>query len=135
MSEGNIEVCRRVFDAFGNRREVEGALDHIDPEVELRSAIVGGAEGRVFHGHDGLRAWMAESDATWSELRVETNELHELGDGRVLIIGHIHATGRESGLEIDAPVAWLYELRDGKILHTRGYLDLEEARRDAGLAG
>ena len=53
------------------------------------------------------RQWMAESDAAFEELRPLENEYRDLGD-RVLALGRFHARGRESGLEIDSPIAWIY---------------------------
>ena len=133
VSEENVEICRRAFDAFGTRREVEVGLAYVDPEVELRSAIVSGAEGSAFHGHKGVRAWMAESIATWEDMRLEAEEFRDLGD-TVLMIGRLYARGRTSGVEIESPIAWLTTLRAGKIIESRGFLDPEEALRAAGLS-
>ena len=128
-----MEVCRRAFDAFGTRRDTEAGLRYIDPEIELRSAIVGGAEGNMYRGHEGVRRWMAESDATWAELRLEAEEFRDLGDD-VLMIGRLHARGRESGVEIESPVGWLSTVRAGKIVRSWGYLDPQEALTAAGLS-
>jgi ketosteroid isomerase-like protein len=132
MSRENVEVCLRAFEAIV-RRDTEAALPHIDPEVELQSAIVGGAEGRSFRGHEGVSRWTAESEAIWAELRLDTEEIRDLGD-QVLIIGRLHATGRESGIEIDSPIAWLSTVRDGRIVRSCGYLDPQDALEAAGLS-
>jgi ketosteroid isomerase-like protein len=133
MSQENVEACRRAFDALGTRRDTEAGLRYIDPEVELRSAIVGGAEGNTYRGHEGVRRWMAESDATWAELRLEAEEYRDLGDD-VLMIGRLVARGRESGVEIESPIAWLSTVRAGRIVRSRGYLDPREALDAAGLS-
>ena len=122
MSEENVEIARKVADAL-NRRDVEAILAYANPEIELHSAIIGGAEGNTYRGHDGVRQWMAESIATFAELR-----------GDVLTIGRVYARGRESGVEIDSPMAWLTTFRDGKIVLTRGYLNVREALEAAGLS-
>lgn len=132
MSQENVEACRRAFDALGTRRDTEAGLPYIDPEIELRSAIIGGAEGTIYRGHDGVRMWMAESDVTWAELRLEADEFRDLGED-VLMIGRLHAKGRESGVEIESPIAWLSTLRAGRIVRSRGYLDPQEALKAAGL--
>ena len=97
MSQENVEACRRAFDALGNRRDTEAGLPYIDPEIELRSAIIGGAEGTIYRGHDGVRMWMAESDVTWAELRLEADEFRDLGED-VLMIGRLHAKGVRAAL-------------------------------------
>ena len=113
MFAGRFEVL--------NRRDIEAALPYIDPEVELHSTIIGGAEGNTYRGHEGLRRWMAESDASFAELRGEVEEWRDLGDD-VLQIGRVHARGRESAVELDSPMAWLVTLRGGRIVRARGYL-------------
>ncbi len=37
-------------------------------------------------------------------------------------------------MEIDSAIAWLYTLRDGKIVLARGYLDVQQALEAAGLS-
>jgi uncharacterized protein len=132
MSQENVELCQGVMEAFGARRDIEAGLPYIDPEIELRSAIVGGAEGNTYRGHGGIREWMAESDAIWAELRLKTEEFRDLGD-EVLIIGHLHARARESGIEIDSPIAWLATVRAGRIVRMQGFLDPRKALEAAGL--
>jgi uncharacterized protein len=132
MSQENVEVVREALDAV-NRRDTEAGLSYIDPEAELQSAIIGGAEGNTYRGHEGIRDWMAESDATFEELRVEPEEVRDLGDD-VLLIGRLYARGRESGVEVDSATAWLFTLHDGKIMRARGYLNPEEALEAAGLS-
>ena len=134
MSQENVEVCKRVFEALGVRRDTEAGLRYIDPEAELHSAIIGGAEGNTYRGHDGVRKWMAESDAAFEELRPLEPEYRDLGD-RVLMLGHFHARGRESGLEIDSPIVWIYTLRGGKLVRAEGFLSWAEALEAAGLEG
>ena len=68
MSQENVEVCKRLFEAVAIR-DTEASLQYIDPKTELHSAIIGGAEGNVYHGHEGFRQRMAESDAAFEELR------------------------------------------------------------------
>ena len=133
MSQENVEVCKRAFEALGVRRETDAALPYIDPEVELRSAIIGGAEGNAYRGYEGVREWMGESDAAFGELRLEPEEWRDTGDD-VLLLGRLHARGRESGVEIDSAIAWLLTLRGGKIVRMRGYLNPPEALKAAGLS-
>jgi ketosteroid isomerase-like protein len=132
MSQENVEVCKRAFEALGVRRDAEASLPYVDPDVEFRSAIIGGAEGNIFRGHEGVREWIAESDATFAELRLEPEEWRDLGDN-VLLIGRLRARGRESGVEIDSAIAWLSTVRGGRVVHSVGYLNPQEALEAAGL--
>src|SRR5256885_14144543 len=106
MPQENLAIVRRALEAT-NRGDMEEALTYIDPDGELHSAIIGGAEGRVYRGHDGLRRWYAETEAIFEELTTELTEFQDLGD-RVVGLGHIHAQGRESGVELDSATGWLF---------------------------
>jgi uncharacterized protein len=131
MSQENVEVARKILDAV-NRRDAEAMLPYADPEIDLQSPIIGGVEGNTYHGHQGVRDWIAETDAAFEELRFEPEEFRDLGDD-VLIIGRLHARGRESGVEIDSPSAWLGTFRDGKGVRGRGFLSIQEALEAASL--
>src|SRR4051794_3465743 len=125
MSQENVEIVRRGFE-HANRRDVDGFLTYLDPEFELRSAVVGGAEGNVYRGPDGVRQWLANLDETFEELINEPIELRDLGD-RVLAFGRIRARGRESGLNLDSPTGWVFTLRDGKLVAAEGFMSRAEA--------
>ena len=131
MSEENLDLVRRAMEAFP-RGVVEEMLSFLDPELEWHSAIVGGAEGNVYRGHDGFRRWYADSFESFDELRNEWIEFRDLGD-RVLALGRVQARGRESGVEIDSPMGWVVTVRDGKILKAEGFLDPAKALEAAGL--
>ena len=131
MSEENIEVVRRSVEAV-NQGDIEKVLSLTDPDAELHSAIVGGAEGSVFRGHDGFRDWFAQSTASFEELTTELTEFRDVGD-RVIAFGNIHARGRESGLELDSETGWVFTVRDGRVLCAKGFLSREQALEAAGL--
>src|SRR6185503_9629086 len=105
MSQENVEVVQRTYEAF-NRGDLEEMLSYVDPEIELHSAIVGGAEGNVYRGHGGFRRWFADSFESFEDITSVYSEFRDLGD-RVFAFGHVHARGRESGVELDSPIAWV----------------------------
>ena len=133
MSEENVEVCKRLAEAI-TRRDTEAAIKYIHPQVEFHSAIIGGAEGNAYQGHEGFRQWLAESFAAFEELRpLGPQEYRDLGD-RVLTVGHFHARGRESGVEIDSPIGWVFTMRGGKVVGAEGFLSRTETFEAAGLS-
>ncbi len=132
MSQENVEIVRQSLEAYASG-EIEEMLAHVDPEGELHSAIIGGAEAKVFRGHDGFRRWFAETRESFEELRTDLTEYRDLGD-RIVAFGHIHARGRGSGLEIDSPTGWLFTVRRGKVVRAEGFLSRSEALEAAGLS-
>jgi ketosteroid isomerase-like protein len=131
MSQGNVDLVRGALEAFP-RGDLEEMLSYLDPEVEWRSAIVGGAEGNVYRGHEGFRRWFADSFESFEELRNEWSEFRDLGD-RVLAFGHVTARGRESGVEVDSPMGWVFTLRRGKTVKAEGFLSRAKALEAAGV--
>ena len=132
MSQENVEIVRQSLEAYA-AGDMEEMLSYVDPEGELHSAIIGGAEGKVFRGHDGFRRWYAESMESFEELRTELTEYRDLGD-RIVAFGHIHARGRGSGLEVDSPTGWLFTVQRGKVVKAEGFLNRAEVLEAAGLS-
>jgi len=131
MTQQNVEVVQRTYEAF-NQRDLEEMLSYVDPEIELHSAIVGGAEANVYRGHAGFRRWFADSFESFEDITSVYSEFRDLGD-RVFAFGHVHARGRESGVELDSPIAWVFALRSGKLIKAEGFLSREAALEAAGL--
>jgi ketosteroid isomerase-like protein len=132
VSRETIEIVIRTVEAI-NRGDVDEAISYLDEDYELHSAIIGGAAGAIYRGHDGARRWFADTQETFDELRTDPSEFRDLGD-RVLMFGQIHARGRESGLELDSPTGWVLALRDGKIVKAEGFMSWAEALLAAGLS-
>ena len=118
-----------MVEAF-NRGDVEGILAYAAPEVEMVEAPdYPGAETR--HGHAGVRETLTSWAQVWGELTVEVDELIEVDEEQILTIGRQHARGGSGGVELEAPVAALYRVRDGRITTMRFFLDVDEARAAA----
>jgi ketosteroid isomerase-like protein len=129
---GNVEVVRRFVEAIPRdvEEDVEEMLSYVDLEGELHSAIVGGAEGNVYRGHEGFRRWVADSFDSFEGVTNEWSEFRDLGI-RVLALGHVRARGRGSGMELDSPMGWVFTVRRGKVVKAEGFLRQAEALKAA----
>jgi ketosteroid isomerase-like protein len=132
MSEENVERVRAALEAY-HRGDVDEALTYIDRESELRSAIIGGAEGNVYRGHKGYRHWYTQTFERFERARIDVTEWRDIGD-RVVLLGRLRATVRESGARIDTPTGWVFTLRDGMVVKQEGFLSHSEALEAAGLS-
>jgi ketosteroid isomerase-like protein len=128
MGLSNIEVVQRALAAFESTgfADIEPFVEWVTEDVELRSAIVGGAEGNVYCGHDGIRAWARQVSDALDELHLIAEDFREVG-GFVVGLGHVKARGGASGLELDVPSGWVVEVRDGRVARMHGYLDHDSA--------
>jgi ketosteroid isomerase-like protein len=133
MSKENVEVVKSFFTAFAERDQAAAAAV-LDPDVEIRPAIVGGPEGVVYRGPEGNRRFWHDIDAAWKEFRIEAEEFRDLGE-RVLVLGRAFARGQGSGIALDEPAAWLAALFERRIVEFRSFSHQEEALKAAGLPG
>ncbi len=133
MPQENVEVLKRAFDAI-NRRDAEGLLAELDPEVEWHSAILMAMGGKqtVYRGHEGVREWLRDLYETLSEFQAEYPEIRDLGD-RAVAIGRVRARGAGSEAEIESPHGTVVDFRAGKGIRIRTYMDPKEALEAAGL--
>jgi ketosteroid isomerase-like protein len=132
MSRGNVEIAKRVIDAF-NRRNLDAYDDLFTPDFEWFPAFPGTVEGDGYLGREGTERYLEEISDTWGEFRAIAEEYRDLGD-RVLLLGRFEGRGKGSGVPVDAQLGTLYDFRDGKMLRSRVYLDHGEALRAAGLS-
>jgi ketosteroid isomerase-like protein len=134
MSQDNVEAFKRGLEA-GNRGDVDGLLDELHPEIEWHSAmhaLMGGQE-TVFRGHDGVRRMLGDLYETFAEVRFEISEYRDVGDG-VVAIGRQYTRGKASGVESQAPIAFVTKTKDGKTISLRAYRDREGPLAAAGLS-
>ena len=129
MPSENVEIARAAFDAW-NRGDLDAWVEAFDADAEfypLRAQL----EGRSYRGHDGVRRFIGELKEDWEEVRFEIEEMLDLGE-RGVGSGRFRARGRASGVELDVPLGWIGEVRNGKIVYARFFSDPAEALEAAG---
>jgi ketosteroid isomerase-like protein len=131
MSQENVEIVKRLLDAI-NRRDRNVVDEFATPDAEFVPALEGSVEGQAYRGREGWESYLAEIEETWEELRIFGDQFRDLDD-RVIVLGGAEGRGRGSGVPVATPFAMILELRDGKILRSRSFLDHGEALRAAGL--
>ena len=94
-------------------------------------ALLGG-EQTVFRGHDGVREMLRDLNEAFSEIHIEISEIQDLGD-RLVAIGRNRARGRGSGAQTETPFALVTEVKNGRTISVRGYLDPKQALEAVGL--
>jgi ketosteroid isomerase-like protein len=88
------------------------------------------AERHPYEGHDGLRAYLADLDRDWDEFDISLTEVRT-GERHLVALGRVYA--RAGGAIADGPVAFVFELRDGRVCWARTFRDRSAALRHAGL--
>jgi ketosteroid isomerase-like protein len=131
MSEENVEIVRRVYEAAA-RRDPATVLALYDPEVELdpsRLQAVGlSSIGGVYHGHDGLRSFFREWHEAWEGIEYDYDELIDAGERVISVV-----TRHGSGSEVDWPLALVWTIRKGKVIRVVWFPTRDEALEAAGM--
>ena len=118
-----------------NARDAEASLEIWDPECEWHPFLAAEVEGaRAYHGHDGIRQWFRDIDEMFSAVEWRVEEIRDLGDDRVVVLGGLDARGRGSDVEVSSEIGQLFELREGKVVRGWAYASHEQALRAAGVA-
>ena len=80
-------------------------------------------------GHPSMRRSWYELRETWDGLRLDPNDVFEVGDGRYVVDLRLWGKGKRSGVEVDQRFAMLYAVRpeDGKVVRAQLLPDLAVA--------
>jgi ketosteroid isomerase-like protein len=133
LAEENIQIVRKVFDAFV-RRDVEAALDVMSSDVEFSAPATQALVDRhvSYEGHDGIRDYFKDVARAWTTLDVFLHEYHEVGDDRILVIGRVRGRGTAKHI-VDGPAQWAWRIENEKIVWGHIFTDREEAVKSIGL--
>jgi ketosteroid isomerase-like protein len=87
---------------------------------------------RVLSGVQGLEMFVEAVEQDFSEFRYEADEVEEMGDDQVLVLGRIVARARATGMPLSGRFGHVWTIRDGRASHVEAHRDHDEARRAAG---
>jgi ketosteroid isomerase-like protein len=123
MSQENVEVVRRMYEAF-HGGDAEGAVAFFDPEVVVDASR--GVDGGIGHGREELSATISGWVSTFDEWREEIEEMRDLGT-QVYVASTQRGRGKGSGVEVVNRYGMLYEVHGDKITRLTLYRDPAEA--------
>ena len=124
MSQEKRELLRPVLAGWAEGNFWGGA-ELMAPDVTFRAAP---PANFVAHGREEAARQMLDLLAHWSDYRIEAEELQDLGEDSVLVVGRQRGTGKLSGAEVDYPIFVVWKFRENEVIGV--YL---EGTRDAAL--
>jgi ketosteroid isomerase-like protein len=132
VSEENVEAVRRSLDGW-NRGDADAWLQAAHPEIEFSSEILKRLEGdeTVLRSPAELRRFWDEWHSVWN-LAIDVSDIRDLGD-TVVALGRIRARGKASGIDLEGPVAYVFEFDGSLARKVRAYLDQSQALEAVGL--
>ena len=124
MSEANVEALERGYEAL-NRGDLSLVLELLVAEIEWHepapSPDAGSHTGRESFERF-FRGWLESFDG----FRVEPEQVVARGDKLIAIV-HQSGRGRTSGVEVDARLAHVWTVVDGRAVRWEGVPSPEEA--------
>src|SRR5881394_2301494 len=126
MSELQLALVQRLYECF-NRRDESCIVELCDEGLEFFPVVTAEAVGRdaPYRGAAGLRDYLADIAEFWEELQISPSEV-EVRGATLLVRGRVYARSRELGIR-DVPIAWIWEIRDGRFVRGEVFPDPTQA--------
>jgi ketosteroid isomerase-like protein len=127
-----LDAVRRIYDEFARGgEETLTALLHPKFELHMETIFL---EGKSYKGVKGLMKWRGEMEELFEQERFQPEGIRFASDGRWLVLGRLHIkTPGENGVELDVPLAHVFEQRDKKVARFTAYSDIQRALDSVGL--
>ncbi len=100
-------------------------MAHVTEDFEIESRFASVA-GTIFRGKEGVVAWWIDLAEAWDWMEVDFYDYADITAERTVIIGTLRGIGRESGLQLDEPIAQRWYWREERLAKIE-YLDRREA--------
>ena len=131
MSRENVEIVRRIYDAWG-REQYPGPLEFMDRDIEYVNPA-GAVEPGTRRGLPAFTRAVEKLFESWEFWRGEPEQFRAVGD-HVVVVVQYRARGRGSGVEVEARESALWTLRDGKAIRYEWFHGPTDALEAVGLS-
>jgi ketosteroid isomerase-like protein len=107
----------------------------IDPDGVYESSVLPDQAGETYRGAD---AWTRAAE-TWLEpcewMVVDLEQVLDAPDDRVVSLHRVRMKMRQTSLEFEMALAYVYTFSDGAVVHTRAFGYHAQAFKAVGLEG
>jgi ketosteroid isomerase-like protein len=132
MSQENVEIVRRAFEAVG-RSDLEGWFATASPELKVYPRREEPGVKDCYEGVDGMLEYVANWYSGWEEYTVEPERFIDGGEYVVVDVREI-GVAKQSGLRVEENFGHAFKVRDGKIVEWRMFGPVREALEAVGLS-
>jgi ketosteroid isomerase-like protein len=129
MSQQNLELIRAGFAAH-NRGDLDALTQVYDPDVVFETLLLG-----THHGNEAIRLIYEENQKTLSGYTVDPIELIDAGD-QVVAVAQVNGVGPASQIAMEDRdrFAFLFTIKNGRVVREQAFRNREEALEAAGLS-
>ena len=130
MSEENLELIRAGFAAH-NRGDLDALTRVYDPDAVFETLLLG-----THQGNEAIRLIYEENQKTLSGYTVDPIELIDAGD-QVVAVAQVNGVGPASQIAMEDrdQFAFLFTIKNGRVVREQAFRNREEALEAAGLSG
>lgn len=125
MRDETVERLRAAYAALGERRAAD-AIAMLAEDCEWHESAELPDAG-VLRGRAQIAEFLEDFLDTWQRFDQRIEEF-TVRDERILLVIHLEAVGRGSGVELDTRYAHLWTIRDGLGARVDAYRDPDAAR-------
>lgn len=132
MSEENVEIIRNAFAAF-SRGDLEGVLRLCDEDILITQPQELPGVSQQQRGHNGVVEAFGIWPEQWDDYRIVILRIFDSG-GSVVVTTRTSGRGKQSGVEVEMEFAFVFGVRNEKIVEMQIFMREDQALEAAGLA-
>jgi ketosteroid isomerase-like protein len=134
MSQENVELIRAIYDAFA-AGDIPGVVGRMSPDMVWNEAEnFPYADGNPYRGPEAILSGVfARLGSEWDGFGAWPEEYLDAGD-TVVVLGRYRGTCKATGRAMDAQLAHVWRIVEGKAARFQQYTDTLQAARVMGSA-
>ena len=125
-----LDAVRRIYDEFDRGGAGLEALLHPDFQIRMETVFI---DGKAYKGMRGFANWRSDMEELFESDSFKPEGLRAAADGRWDVLGRLQITEKESGDELDVPLAHVLEQRDRKVASLTAYTEPSAALESVDL--
>jgi ketosteroid isomerase-like protein len=126
----SLDAVRRIYNEFERGGAALAALLHPDFQIRMETVFI---DGKVYKGLRGFEKWRSDMEELFESDSFKPEGLRSAADDRWVVLGRLQITQKESGDELDVPLAHVLEQRDRKVASFTVYSEISAALESVGL--
>jgi ketosteroid isomerase-like protein len=130
MSQENAEIIRDAFDAIQSPG-AEPVFAFLAPDIEweVRPDL---PDAGIYEGHDGVRKLFSRFTDVMEDIWFRPEEFIQVSEDEFVVPLRWGGRGKGSGLDFEEREAWIFTVRDSKIVRVKEFATREQALEAAG---
>lgn len=129
MAQDNVDVIESAYSAF-RKGDIETVLGYFADSAEIvapESLPFGG----TYEGPEGMRTFLARALENFTDFKTTPEKVLGADDNHVIVVAR-NAGKTKKGARHEEQVAWIYQLRDGRVTSAQLFADTAALREAIG---